>query len=145
DSESIDPTAAMLADHFHLGGYGFASTEIAGRTELPDPAGLNREAVGSLGTSPTDGHGSHTRAMAIGDGHHVIELAQIETQGYFAAYKQGPFGIESIREDAAAQINALHRGPAISAAQILVDSDHSHGGADTVGVWGGVPTTYLEL
>jgi hypothetical protein len=39
----------------------------------------------------------------------------------------------------------LHTGPGITPGQILVDSDHSHGGPDTVGVWGGVPTSYLQL
>src|SRR5581483_11426310 len=74
----------------------------------------------------------------------------IETQGYFASYKQGPFGIEEIRHDAVAEIAKLaagerHHAPVPTAAQILVDSDHSHGGPDTVGVWGGVPTSYLRL
>ena len=139
-AELINPTAAMLADNFHLGGYGFASTTIAGQ-QVAGSLGYDRLAKGSLGT---DGHGAHSRAIAIGDGSHVIELAQIETQGYFSSYKQGPFGIEEIRKHAAQRINALHAGPAISAGQILVDSDHSHGGPDTVGVWGGVPTTYLR-
>jgi hypothetical protein len=143
-AESINPTPEMLAQSFHLGGFGVASTYIAGR-ELPDPAGLNRNAVGVLGTTDADGHGAHTRAMTVGTARRVIALAQIETQGYFSAYKSGPFGIEEIRKDAAAAINALHSGPGITAGQILVDSDHSHGGADTVGVWGGVPTSYLQL
>jgi hypothetical protein len=76
-------------------------------------------------------------------------LAQIETQGYFSAYKQGPFGINEIRKDAAAEIAAddagKHDQPAPTASEILVDSNHSHGGPDTVGVWGGVPTSYLKL
>ena len=140
-AELINPTAAMVADNFHLGGYGFASTTIAGH-QVAGFAGYDRLAKGSLGT---DGYGAHSRALAIGDGTHVIELAQIETQGYFSSYKQGPFGIEEIRRHAAQRINALHSGPTISPGQILVDSDHTHGGADTVGVWGGVPTSYLKL
>lgn len=140
-AELINPTDAMVADNFHLGGYGFASTTIAGK-QVGGSVGYDRLAKGSLGT---DGYGAHTRALAIGDGVHVIELAQVETQGYFDSYKQGPFGIEEIRRHAAERINALHRGPTITAGQILVSSDHSHGGPDTVGVWGGVPTSYLRL
>ena len=100
-----------------------------------------------------------SRALAVSDGLHTIVLAQIETQGYFAVYKQGPFGINEIRQDAAAQIAVLAANPpelgnsgklarvapAPDASEILVDSDHSHGGPDTVGVWGGVPTSYLKL
>src|SRR5207245_11222812 len=35
--------------------------------------------------------------------------------------------------------------PVPSPSEIVVDSDHSHGGPDTAGVWGGVPTSYLKL
>lgn len=141
--ESINPTPAMLAGNaFYLGGYGFSDYKLANQVQAPTTSG--RFATGILGD------GVHSRAFAVSDRKATIVLAQIETQGYFAAYKQGPFGITAIRKDAAAQIAALaaaqHRAaPVPSAAQILVDSDHSHGGPDTVGVWGGVPTSYLEL
>jgi hypothetical protein len=88
--------------------------------------------------------------MMVSDGTETIAFGQIETQGYFASYKQGPFGIEEIRRDAAARIAAIaahhkHAPPVPTTAEILVDSDHTHGGPDTVGVWGGVPTSYLRL
>jgi hypothetical protein len=141
--ESINPTPAMLANHdFYLGGYGFGSGHLANVNALPAVTG-NRYATGILGD------GVHSRAFAVSDRHATIVLAQIETQGYFNAYKQGPFGENEIRADASAAIAALakkgHAAPVPSASQILVDSDHSHGGPDTVGVWGGVPTSYLKL
>jgi len=144
--ESINPTKAMLANHdFFLGGYGFGSGRVGNVVAVPgatDALG-NRYAVGVLGD------GAHSRAFAVSDRRHTVVFSQIETQGYFAAYKQGPFGLIDIRRDAAAQIAALaakHAGaPAPTASEIVVDSDHSHGGPDTVGVWGGVPTSYLKL
>lgn len=148
--ESINPSAQMLAGRdFFLGGYGFGSGRVANVVEVPgvsDALG-NRYATGVLAD------GSHSRALAVSDGRHTIVLAQIETQGYFDAYKQGPFGLNEIRKDAAAQIAASATGQrsgdgspaAPTASQILVNSDHSHGGPDTPGVWGGVPTSYLRF
>ncbi|MDQ1748875.1 MAG: hypothetical protein QOD07_3138 [Frankiaceae bacterium] len=139
----INPTPAMLANHdFYLGGYGFSDFKAGNAVQLPSTSG--RAADGVLGD------GAHSRALAVSDFNHTIVLAQIETQGYFAAYKLGPFGITDIRKDASAEIASLaaahhFRGPVPTASQILVDSDHSHGGPDTVGVWGGVPTSYLQL
>lgn len=149
---SINPPAAMLANHdFYLGGYGFASGHPGNVTALPSVTG-GRYATGILGDGKygPQGDGVHSRAFAVSDRRHTIVLAQIETQGYFAAYKQGPFGITEIRKDAAAAIARQAAGhpsaaPVPTASQILVDSDHSHGGPDTVGVWGGVPTSYLKL
>jgi hypothetical protein len=140
--QAINPTPAMLAGKsFYLGGYGFSDFKVANKKQIPTTSG--RYATGILGD------GSHSRALAISDNRHTIVLSQIETQGYFAAYKAGPFGINEIRADASAAIGRLtaqtHGAPAPTAAQILVDSDHSHGGPDTVGVWGGVPTSYLRL
>ncbi len=142
-AESINPTPAMLAHKdFYLGGYGFGDDKIANKYQIPDTVG--RYATGILGD------GSHSRAIMFSDRTHTIAFAQIETQGYFIAYKQGPFGIEDIRKDAAAEIARLasrerEHAPVPTASEILVDSDHTHGGPDTVGVWGGDPTSYLEL
>jgi hypothetical protein len=149
----INPTADMLAgEDFYLGGYGFASGHPGNVTALPSVTG-GRFATGILGD------GAHTRAFAVSDGKATVVFAQIETQGYFSAYKQGPFGLNEIRADASKQIAdliaAAPKGktkgkpalsaPAPTASQIVVDSDHSHGGADTAGVWGGVPTSYIKL
>jgi hypothetical protein len=139
--ESINPTPDMLANQdFYLGGYGFASGHPGNITALPSATG-GRFATGILGD------GAHSRAFAVSDKKATTILAQIETQGYFNAYKQGPFGENEIRQDAAAQIAGLATAttaPAPTASQIVVDSDHSHGGPDTAGVWGGVPTSYLK-
>jgi hypothetical protein len=145
--ESINPSAEQIdAGDFFLGGYGLGS----GRALNAVPVIDGRAATGILHDAAfPDGSadGVHVRAMVIGAGQQAIALTQIETQGMFAAYKQGPFGLVDIRRDAAAQIAALGAGknrPAISAGSILVDSNHTHAGPDTAGVWGGVPTAYLK-
>jgi hypothetical protein len=139
--ESINPTQAMIdAGDFFLGGFGLTSGRVANRPEAQVTDG--RSALGILGD------GVATRALVVSDGSTAIALAQLDVQGYFAAYKQGPFGLVDIRKHAAARIAALRAvsgGPEMGAGQILVDSNHTHGGPDTAGVWGGVPTAYLKL
>ena len=143
DVESINPTKAMIDAEFYLGGYGLGSGKAAGQVQVIDgraATGILRDPAFPNGLAD----GVHVRAVVIGDGKHALALAQIETQGYYSAYKQGPFGITEIRKHAAAAIAKLH-GPAMDAGAIVVDSNHSHSGPDTAGVWGGVPTTYLKL
>ena len=141
--EAINPTAAQIASgDFFLGGYGLGSGRVLNRAKI-----LNGRAATGILKDPAFGNGLadgvHVRAVVVGDGGHALALAQIETQGMFSAYKQGPFGLVEIRKDAAAKIAALH-GPAMPAGAILVDSNHTHAGPDTAGVWGGVPTAYLK-
>lgn len=146
---SIDPTPAMIATKsFYLGGYGLGNGKVAG---AQSPTGPGRFATGVLNKGK-DGYGSNVRAIVIGDGTNAIALAQLETQGYFAAYKQGPYGIHEIRsEAAAAALKAVAKRVAgvpamkMEAGAILVDSNHTHGGADTAGVWGFVPLDYMKL
>jgi hypothetical protein len=140
--KSIAPTQAMIdSGLFYLGGYGLTNGKALDTVQTPLVDG--RTATGVMPGAA----GVNVRAIAIGDGARVIELAQIEVQGYFASYKQGPFGIEEIRQDAAKEIHQLrwHGGKLAGPGSILVDSNHSHGGPDTTGVWGGVPTSYLKL
>lgn len=143
---SIDPTPEMLAQDFYLGGYGLSSGKVGNAVEPPVSLTEGRKATGILGGG-ANGYGSSVRVVAFGDGTSVVTLAQLEVQGYFAAYKQGPFGLVDIRRAAAAKIAALagKRKDVPTAGSILVDSNHTHAGADTAGVWGGVPTSYLKL
>lgn len=133
----INPTQAMLdAGDFYLGGFGLSNGTVAGQVSYMD----GRLATGILRD------GVHSRALAVSDGTTALVTAQIESQGVFAAYKIGPYGIEDIRKDAAAAATkARPGGPALGPGQILVDSNHTHAGPDTAGVWGGVPEAYLQL
>ncbi len=141
--ESINPPQSMIdGGNFFLGGYGVTSGRVANRPEAQTPLAPARTAVGILRD------GVATRALVVSDGKQAIALAQIDVQGYFVAYRQGPFGLVDIRNHAAAEIarlRAAQGGPAMGAGQILVGSNHTHGGPDTAGVWGGVPTAYLRL
>jgi hypothetical protein len=120
----LDPSAAELASHnFHLGGYGIFPT---------------RQAQGPL----VDGDGTvehiYARAMAVSDkSGHTLLLAALENQGTFAADKQGPYGIYDIRQQ-------VSRDTGVPVDMIVVNSDHSHGGPDLIGLWGGVPVSYLQ-
>ena len=141
--EEINPTAAQLkAGDFYLGGYGLGSGKAFNKIKVIDgraATGIMRNPMFRNGLAD----GSHVRAVAIGAGSHALVLAQIETQGMFEAYKQGPYGLIDIRKDAAAAIAKL-KGPAVGPGAILVNSNHTHGGPDSAGVWGGVPTAYLK-
>ncbi|HEU0132186.1 MAG TPA: hypothetical protein VFQ85_14450 [Mycobacteriales bacterium] len=77
------------------------------------------------------------RAVVFDDGRQAVAIATIETQGYFAAYRDGLKGLSDM-----ARAAANSRMPATS---ILIASDHTHGGPDTVGAWGGMPKAYFDL
>jgi hypothetical protein len=77
------------------------------------------------------------RAVVFDDGTKAIALTTIETQGYFAAYRDGIKGLAAM---AAAAAN-----PRMPAGSILIAADHTHGGPDTIGAWGGVPKAYFDF
>jgi hypothetical protein len=121
--ESLDPTPAMLAAGFHLGGYGLGPT---------------RPSTGPL----VDGDGTvehiYARATAISNKKgETLLLAALENQGTFAAYKEGPYGIWDIRQQ-------VSHDTGVPVDMIVVNSDHSHAGPDMIGLWGGVPVDYMK-
>jgi hypothetical protein len=77
------------------------------------------------------------RAIVFDDGRSAIALATIETQGYFAAYRDG---IKGLADMAAAAAN-----PRLPATHILIAADHTHSGPDTLGAWGSVPKSYYDF
>jgi hypothetical protein len=123
-SISPDPDGTFAGAPVFLGGYG-----IGGGS----PVFAGRPATGILGEGPS------VRAFAVTDEEgNAFAIADIETQGWFAATKNGPYGLIDMRkavEDAT--------GGALPAESVVVQTDHSHGGADSIGVWGGVPDEYM--
>jgi hypothetical protein len=107
----------------YLGGYGIGS----------GPVLQGRPATGILGP------GIDTRAMVISAGKRAVALADIQVQGWFVANKDGPLGIVDMRNEVAKR---THGG--LSAQQVVIQSDHTHGGPDPMGVWGGVPKSYRQ-
>jgi hypothetical protein len=124
----------------YLGGYGFAGGPIgAGPVQAPGPI-AGRPATGILASTDgklRDADGAHVRALAISDGAHPLLLADMELQGWFVADKLPGVGIVDMRRQVAHDLG-------ISAQQVFIQSDHSHGGADAIGVWGGVPDGFLR-
>src|SRR3954470_501964 len=98
----------------------------------PGIFGSGRAADGILGSGPS------VRAIAISDGGgHTAAIADIEAQGWFIASESGAYGLNDIRKAVA---EATHG--ALPAESVIVQSDHSHGGLDQMGVWGGIPDSY---
>jgi hypothetical protein len=108
-----------------LGGYG-----IGGGT----PWVAGRAATGYLGD------GISVRAIAISDGKRHFAIADIETQGWFVETKDGTPGLLDMRREVARRTNGL-----LPASSVVVQSDHTHGGPDPIGVWGGIPAGYKQF
>lgn len=105
---------------------------------LGDGSVLPNDLVGRGGRGHSQGQRIAVRAMVIRDGHQAIAVASIETQGMFAAYARGPFGLIDIARKVAADV------PGLPADHVLISTDHTHAGPDTIGAWGGVPDSYLQ-
>lgn len=113
-----------LNSDFHLGGFGLGPTRVS-KGPLVDENGTAEHI--------------YARATAISNSSgQTLLLADLENQGTFAAYKQGPYGLYDIRQQV-----SHDTGVPIDA--IVINSDHSHSGPDLIGLWGGVPVSYLQL
>ena len=133
DKESVDPRPCPppvagapcdLNANFHLGGFGLGPTRVS-RGPLVDEDGTVEHI--------------YARAMAISNRRgQTLLLADLENQGTFSAYKQGPYGLYDIREQ-------VSRDTGVPIDAIVINSDHSHAGPDLIGLWGGVPISYLKL
>jgi hypothetical protein len=77
------------------------------------------------------------RAMVVDFGTPAV-IADIETQGMFAAYKGGGYGLADIAAEAS------RRRPALRPEYMIISSDHTHSGPDTIGAWGFVPEDYMR-
>jgi hypothetical protein len=122
---SINPTAAEIATgKVYLGGFGIASP----------PLQTGRPASGILGD------GLHVRALAVSAGTRAAAFADIEVQGWFVANRDGPYGLVDMRKAVQART-----GGALKATDVMIQSDHTHGGPDPMGVWGGVPVAYRQF
>ncbi len=118
-----DPDGRYRGEPVHLGGYGFGANPITGE----------RVATGVLGD------GVQVRAMTISDGTTPVALADIEVQGWFVANKDG-LGLMDMRKAVARATNG-----ALTAEHVVIQSDHTHGGPDPLGVWGGIPQAYRRF
>jgi hypothetical protein len=125
-TRSINPDTdgTFAGKPVYLGGYG-----IGGGS----PVLAGRPATGVLGD------GISVRAFAVSDGAHPFAIADIETQGWFVAVKNGPYGLLDMRKQV-----EQRTGGALPAESVVIQSDHSHSGPDPLGVWGGIPDEYMR-
>jgi len=121
--EPMDPDPADIkAGTIHLGGFGIFPTRAStGPMTYPD------------GTPEQ----LYVRAFAVKSASGVFVGAGLEDQGTFASDKQCACGIWDMRQKVAADRH-------IPVESIVINSDHSHGGPDLIGLWGGVPVHYLQ-
>src|SRR3954464_1462762 len=110
----------------NLGGFGL------GDGTIPDNPAFSRGGVGEA-----KGERIAARAIVVDDGKQAIAIADIETQGMFAAYEDGGYGLSDMAAQVAKDI------PGLPADHILIAADHTHSGPDTIGAWGGPPPGYL--
>ena len=77
------------------------------------------------------------RVIAVRDrtGNQVV-IGTLDSQGYSIAYDNGPYGFSDVE-------NFIQAHLGIPASHIILQATHSHNGPDEIGVWGGVPQTYL--
>src|SRR6476661_6831197 len=97
---------------------------VASRTIAVGADGKFDGQPGYLGVGPS------VRAIVVGDGKNAMAVADAELQGWFAASKDGAYGISDVRK----QVEQRTKG-ALKATGVIVQSDHSHGGPDLLGVW----------
>lgn len=111
----------------NLGGFG-----------LGDGSVIPEQVSSRGGRDQSKGEHIRVRALVIDDGHEAVAIADIETQGMFAAYEDGPYGLIDMARDVAKLV------PGLKADHVLIASDHTHSGPDTIGAWGGVPGPYIQ-
>jgi hypothetical protein len=127
-SIAVNADGSFGGGKVYLGGFGVGSDNTVIGQGIQD-----RHATGNLGAGPS------IRAFVVSDGRNVFAIADAELQGWFAASKDGPVGIMDVRRRVAAATNG-----AIPADHVVVQSDHTHGGPDLLGVWGGAPMSYRQ-
>jgi hypothetical protein len=83
------------------------------------------------------------RAFAVSDGNKLVAFAIVDTQGWFAGYQEGPYGVTDARQAAAAYLDT-HGLPGTTQADLIVSSTHSHAAPTLMGIWGPVDVDYLR-
>ena len=122
-TRDISPTGIV-----NLGGFGLGTGVL-----IPDAI------VGRGGQGEVVDERIAARAIVFSHRKTAVALASIETQGMFAAYEDGPYGLNDIAQT----VERRTRGK-LPAKNVLITSDHSHSAPDTIGAWGGVSNEYLR-
>jgi hypothetical protein len=141
-SVSLDANGTFDGKPVYLGGYGLGNGRVldhVGNVENPGPKPADNGLAYDNGRAATGNlaDGIHVRAAVISAGKQSFAIADIESQGCFTQNKQG-YGLVTMR----LAVQQRTKG-ALPADHVDIQCDHSHGGPDLIGAWGGVPDAYL--
>ncbi|MCU1599408.1 MAG: hypothetical protein JWO22_117, partial [Frankiales bacterium] len=91
--------------------------------------------IGRLGRSAA--HPFYARALALQscrNGQTVV-ITALDSQGYFAAYKEDPLGGEGFGADGIRA--AASRATGVPSSHLVISATHTHNSPYSIGVWGG--------
>jgi hypothetical protein len=119
--------------------------EVGAAKTLANPEDGQRLCLGGYGACPDGGGRTMTgiaddlyaRALAVGQRDTALIVVHTTNIGFFAAYKTEGLGIYHLRQQVAERTG-------VPAESVIVQADHSHSAPDTIGIWGGVPVSYLQ-
>ena len=96
--------------------------------------------------TPTDqlhaGEHLYARAIYIERGNTAVALGKVDSQGWFAGYQEGQYGISDVRNQVAAEW--ANAGLRVGPQNIIVSSTHSHSAPTIMGIWGKTDVAYLR-
>ena len=131
---------------------GAAVADLTPPPGVPVYAGGFGQSPAIYGDQQLQDNGLNARAIYVSNGKHAVTLVTVDSQGIFAAVQQvssdprtSGLGSAGMRADAARDITAGHVGPAMTAADIIVQGTHSHSAPTVMGLWGPVDDRYLQL
>jgi hypothetical protein len=119
--------------------------EVGAAKRLTNPTAGERLCLGGYGSCPDGGGRTMThvrddmyaRALAVSVKDDGLILVHTTNIGLFASYKADGVGIYHLRQE-------VGRRTGVPADRVIVQADHSHSGPDTIGIWGGVPESWLR-
>ncbi|MEA2272580.1 MAG: hypothetical protein QOI98_1288 [Solirubrobacteraceae bacterium] len=82
------------------------------------------------------------RAFFVGRGRDAVVFTIVDTQGWFAGYQEGPYGVTDARRKAANWLAG--RGYSVNPGHLIVSSTHSHSAPTIMGIWGKTDPAYLR-
>jgi hypothetical protein len=96
-----------------------------------------------MDTPTADAHDPlQVRAFFVGHGKQAIAFAIVDSQGWFAGYQEGPYGVTDARQAAATRLGEL--GYDVGPGNLIVSSTHSHAAPTIMGIWGPTDPAYLK-
>ncbi|MDP9100563.1 MAG: hypothetical protein M3N21_00195 [Actinomycetota bacterium] len=96
-------------------------------------------------TAVRKGDDLDARALYVASPTHAVVVVSVPVEGWFAGYQEGArLGITELRAEAATALSALPGTPAMTQADIIVNSNHCHACPTVVGLWANTNPLYLR-